>query len=391
MSYSFYVSVGVLLYLFTSSLLNNKKINLVCYILLLFVVVVDVVGISNGLWPIWHHADASTFYQAGKKIVSNYRSLSGVFEDLFKLHWDFKYYGMYLFNAVTIAGSENDLNAAISIRFVFLSIYCVLFNRINYLIKGFEVKGTIIYFLQASLLFQFCFIVTQNYRDGLISILCLNLFISIANKKYIFAGITVALLVFFRVEFIFILALSFFTAKVISNFSNTRLIFFLSLCLIVISIPILISNSNLEISNGIKIPFSLMGVSTLQSLSELLDGSRYYYDFPITMFTELLANFFSIFLLVTLGVLACSNIKDLDKRKKFLLFSFLYFFVISWFIYTYLQGEFQLRIKIAFFPLILYFYVLFFDYIRPKVFFISMSVFASFSVIITIRNLRWLF
>ncbi|WP_206747618.1 hypothetical protein, partial [Shewanella sp. 10N.286.52.B9] len=245
--------------------------------------------------------------------------------------------------------------------------------------------------------FPLSFIVTQNYRDGILSIILYAIFYGLFNKKFFVFIISLVLLYFFRYELVYILFASLFLAFFVNQFKGRQWLNLVALLSITLTIPFVIEHSRLAFSNAFKLPLSFVGKPIPQIIAEYIAQESYYQNYLISWITFVLATLSMMG--VTILILSYFFSKDDVSKQtsswgRSVCSSVFISYILSMILYTYINDGFSLRVKLSFFPSIVGIYISAYGinsfsnvYKNKKI----ITAYFMLFLVVTVVNVRWVF
>lgn len=335
-----FIFIYVAFFLFYS---KKRFSSILVQILILIFCFIHIVLIVSGITEPFHYADSTYFYQGGKYLASHESGFNTIVKDLISYTHEVKYYGFFVLNYIFIYGSKSDISASISIA-VCQSVIFLVF--ILWFAKNITDKLWILLILS----FSFLFFITQNYRDGIVSIILVLTFYSLHKRSFILLGLSTILLVYFRYEFVYIIYLSLFACFVISKFKYSNHLLLLVLCGISLLIPLLVHHQRMDFFNIIKLPLAFIGKPIPQVIAEKIADISYYQNY----FMSYLGFILSTFSMMVMSIFMLDYFLSKSMTVKYwnivVLNTLMMSYFISMFLYTFINDGFSLRVKLTFLP-----------------------------------------
>ncbi|AXV66460.1 hypothetical protein D0907_14775 [Pseudoalteromonas lipolytica] len=387
-SYLAVLSICILIFLGVLDFKNKNKTEWLMYLFLFFsICLINSFCVYNNVWPAFHQSDEEYFYKSALYVIDLVEGGASLNEALVNYTWNYKYYGFIVFDGLSIIGAANTPEAhKISITIVLSSLYLIAIRLC--ILKGYFDRVS----LRLVVIPIMLYLSLLNYRDGLISIVCFFMLLSLINKKFLTFFVYLTFLYFLRVEFIFIMLISTFSSLFISFFKRNALLN-ASFLLAVLVVLILFNNKeSFNVSNYVLLPLSFNGVSIFQEIFLFFEGLHYYQDFFLVFMLGVIISF-PLFVLKTVFIYYLMyGFNSVNYKDKFIVNFIVHFFLISMFIYTFMLEGMQDRIKLSFtFLLALLFNMVYKDLFSDRRFKYVLCISFVLSFIIAIRNVRWIY
>jgi len=379
-----------LILVFCTIFFHKKKyrVDYIGTIAVILILSVHIIFVFLEWIPPFHFADSKYFYDGGLYLSNNVTSMDTLISSLLAYTHAIKYYGYFTYNYLSIHGVDGEIFHSINISITQSMMFLIFFM--------FYLKKTKNDITSAVIVIPiFCFMLTQNFRDGILSLIIFVLFYSLFKRNIIPLILSFILLAFFRYEFIYIFMMAISLSIFVYKFKRSNIIVLLMVGFAILAIPLVVGHARMDIINMVVIPVAFVGKSMPQIFAEFFAGDSYYQLY----FTSYITYCFLTVSMMAVTVVIISyfitsekNLSSPGSMGKITINSVILSYLLSLILYSYINDGFNLRVKSVFFPSIVgiisivYGSSVLSQFLKNKY---SLLIYSFLLLITIIINLRW--